>query len=290
MQIGRRTHEQVDDNWDDLLDAAPDGSAVPCLYHERDHAAAADDVLVERSDFFIRLATTRGHRRQGSMLVHRMYSWRGYATGDSADVPHGANQITLQACGPEGVFGTLSLRLDSPSGLLADELYRVEIDAHRARGAAVCELTGFAVDREYGSRAVLACLFQLIYLYARRRHHRSDMFIEINPRHVAFYEQRLEFRVAGGERTCMRVGATAVLLHLDLDRVEARLSELSDDRPAGRRSLYPFFLSRSEEEGLARRILGATSQQGMGTRDAGMTSVPTFRPPTNVRSGRGPSL
>jgi hypothetical protein len=150
----------------------------------------------------------------------------------------------------------LSLRLDSAYGLLADELYRVEIDGYRERGAAVCEMTAFAVDQEYGSREVLASLFHLLYLYAHRRHGCNDLFIEVNPRIVGFYEQRLRFRIAGRERTCMRVGAPAVLLHLDLGYVESLLRRAAEERSATARSLYAFFFSRQEEEGIVRRILG----------------------------------
>ena len=267
MQIGKRTQVELDDRWTEAIEEAGVDAAVPHLYHQHDLATGAEEVLVERTDFFVRLATTRDHRRQGSMLIQRMYSWRGYAWEATGDLPHGPNQITLQACGPEGVFGTLSLRLDSVTGLLADELYRAEVDAHRARGAAVCELTWFAVDRDYGAREVIACLFQLIYMYARHVHGRTALFIEVNPRHVSFYEQRLGFRIAGERKTCLRVGAPAVLMHLDLDQVEARRSAGYDERSVDRRSLYRFFLSRHEEEGLCRRMgLVSATQQASPTR------------------------
>lgn len=287
MQFDRRTKSRLDDDWVGAHDTPGGDSAVPHLYHEADRTADAGEILVERSDFHIRLATTHGHRRQGSMLIRRMYSRRGYATTGGDAMPN-ANQITLQACGPDGVFGTLSLRLDSPGGLLADELYRDEIDAHRARGASVCELTGFAVERDYGSREVLACLFELIYIYARRRHRCTDLFIEVNPRHVGFYEQCLGFRPAGSERVCVRVGAPAILLHLDLDQVEARLDRVHDERRPGRRSLYRFFMSRQEEEGLARRILDGPRIRNADERDA--EPMPLLSARSVMRRDRGPAL
>ncbi len=124
-------------------------------------------------------------------------SWRGYELGTRSGDPMQGNEISLQACGPQGVFGTLSLRLDSGGGLRADELYRPEIDAYRNRARVVCEMTGFAVDRDYGSREMLACLFHLLYLYAHRRHGCSEPVHRVNPRHVGFYEQRLRFRLLG---------------------------------------------------------------------------------------------
>jgi len=290
MQIGRRTQLRCHDSWHELTAGGDPGSAVPELYHEHDPASGGREALIERADFFIRLATTHGHRRQGSMLVRRMYSWRGYEPGTRSDGPMRGNEISLQACGPQGVFGTLSLRLDSADRLLADELYRPEIDAYRERGRAVCEMTGFAVDGDYGSREVLACLFHLLYLYAHRRHGCSDLFIEVNPRHVGFYEQRLRFRVAGPRRTCVRVSAPAILLHLDLGYVEALLARAAQDRSVTARSLYAHFFSRREEEGIVGRILGDAFEARVPATTAEATP-PNVMPPRSI-SGRpaGPAL
>jgi len=291
MQIGRRTQLQRNDTWREPSDDGDDpGSAVPELYHEHDPASGGNEALIERADFFIRLATSHGHRRQGSMLVRRMYSWRGYALGTRSGDPMHGNEVSLQACGPQGVFGTLSLRLDSASGLRADELYRPEIEAYRIRGRVVCEMTGFAVDRDYGSREMLACLFHLLYLYAHRRHGCSDLFIEVNPRHVGFYEQRLRFRIAGPERTCLRVAAPAVLLHLDLGYVEALLRRAVHDRSATARSLYAFFFPPHEEAGIVRRILGDAFEGHVPAATADATSRNVMR--AHAASGRaaGPAL
>jgi hypothetical protein len=257
VQIGKRVREREAPNWLDTVQGTR-AVAVPELYHERDLDPGTEEILLERADFFIRLATTRGHRRQASMLIHRLYSWRGYAWEATGDLPHDPNHMTLQACGPRGPFGTLSLRLDSNRGLLADELYRTEIDSYRHGGGRVCELVWFAVEHDYGSKEMLACLFQLIYVYSRRVHRMSDIFVEVNPRHVAFYEQRLDFTRVGETRICERVGAPAVLLHLDLDHVDDVLALDNDQRGKDGRSLYRYFLSPDEQEGLCRRILGDT--------------------------------
>jgi hypothetical protein len=102
MQIGRRTQLQRDDTWRDLADSSDTGSAVPELYHEHDPASGGKEALIERSDFFIRLATSHGHRRQGSMLVRRMYSCRGYEIDGRSGIMRG-NEFSLQSCGPQGV-------------------------------------------------------------------------------------------------------------------------------------------------------------------------------------------
>jgi hypothetical protein len=72
---------------------------------------------------------------------------------------------------------------------------------------------------------VLSSLFGAAYLVAWRRHRATDAFIEVHPRHVAFYRALLGFVVVAGERVCQRVMAPAVLLRLEIERLEARLAE-----------------------------------------------------------------
>src|SRR5215213_4310102 len=57
-----------------------------------------DEILLERSDFQVRLADTRGRRNKSSLLINRMYSWRGYKHREVSDLPHDLNEVTLQAC------------------------------------------------------------------------------------------------------------------------------------------------------------------------------------------------
>src|SRR6266571_5297878 len=45
-------------------------------------------------------------------------------------------------------------------------------------------------------------------------HELSDVFIEVNPRHAAFYHRALCFAVAGVEKKCPRVAAPSMLLRL----------------------------------------------------------------------------
>jgi len=57
----------------------------------------------------------------------------------------------------------------------------------------------------------------------RSMHGVTDVFIEVNPRHVGFYQRALGFAVAAGERFCERVKAPSVLLKLELADLERRL-------------------------------------------------------------------
>jgi hypothetical protein len=213
-----------------------------------------EKVLVERSDFQVRLADDRGRRNKSSMLINRRYSWRGYKNDPANDFSPAANHITLQATRGEAVFGTLSLGFDSAAGLAADTLYKAEIDRYRGPGACVCELTRLAIDPEHGSKEVLGALFHLAYIFGNLLGPSTDVFIEVNPRHVVFYKRMLHFRQVGECRMCERVNAPAVLLHLDVAHVADQISRYGGTRDPSQRSLYPYFFSKAEEQGLEQRI------------------------------------
>ena len=44
-------------------------------------ADAADDLVFEQKNFRIRLADTENGRNKASLLINKMYAWRGYGNG-----------------------------------------------------------------------------------------------------------------------------------------------------------------------------------------------------------------
>jgi hypothetical protein len=225
----------------------------------------SEQILLERSDFHVRLANTHGRRSSSSVLINRMYAWRGYKSNTNDDVAH-ADQVTLQACRGDEVFGTLSVCVDSELGLAADASYRNEIDAYRMIGATVCEFTRLAVDPEHGSKKMLGALFHLACIHVGVLRGATDIFIEVNPRHVQFYQRMLHFRQAGDFKMCRRVGAVAVLLHVELAYVREQIARYGGHRKPGN-SLYPYFFSQEEERGLPQRLL----RQNWSSRDVTAT-------------------
>lgn len=214
------------------------------------------DLAVNRRLFKVRLADSDGRRSSASMLINKMYSWRGYSTSPLV-ASENPNRITLVASDEGETLGTLTLGLDSEIGLLVDEMYRSEVNAVRRQGRSVCELTKLAVDQRRGSKRVLAALFHIAYVYGRVLNQVTDVFIEVNPRHVAFYQRMLGFTQAGEARICPRVSAPAVLLRLQLSFVDMQIDKFGGQAELGRneRSLYPYFFSKREELGIARRVL-----------------------------------
>lgn len=229
-------------------------TALDYLSSEPEPFGDTREIVLERSDFHVRMASTRGQRSASEMLVSRMYAWRGYKIDMPGVGPRCANEMILQACRGDATIGTLTLRLDSEAGLLADALYQDEVDRFRRRGGNLAELTGLAVAPGNGSKEVLASMFHLAYIFGRRQHGATDLVIEVNPRHVAYYQRSLGFTQVGGERMCPRVEAPAILLHLDLDFVDEQIGLMAGRRRDRQRSLYPYFFSKVEEEGLSRRI------------------------------------
>jgi hypothetical protein len=171
------------------------------------------------------IASTTEQLAAATALVESRYAWRGYSLEPGgAATPSGVTLVALQT---GATLGTVTLRLDGPAGLAADEGYRATIDAVRARGRQVCELTRLAIDAAADWRATLGALFGLAYLVGRVLHDATDVFVEVNPRHERFYRQMFGFVTAAGQRLCPRVKAPAVLLRLELERLDARLAALA---------------------------------------------------------------
>ena len=215
----------------------------------------ADDLVIEQKNFRIRLADTENGRNSASMLINKMYAWRGY--GSSHQVKANPSRITLTASDKERVIGTVTLGIDSEEGLLADEIFKPEIDVRRKAGGKVCELTKLAFDPDIRSKFALASLFHIVFIYGRRMHGCTDVFIEVNPRHRRFYETMLGFRRLCEMRMNPRVNAPAVLLWVDIAYVEAQIMQYggTSDNPDTTRSLYPYFFSPREEAGIHGRLV-----------------------------------
>lgn len=214
------------------------------------------DTAVDRKTFKIRLADTDEGRNSANMLVERMYSWRGYAT--SHQTLESPNLLTLIAAENHSTIGTISISFDSPAGILADETYKDEINIFRSRGSRICEFTKLAFDPAVHSKQVLASVFHVAFIYAWHIRNCTDLFVEVNPRHRRFYERMLGFKRHGQTKNNPRVNAPSVLLRLDLGYAEHQIQKFggSNNPPGSEKSLYPYFFSHREEEGIAHRLLG----------------------------------
>jgi hypothetical protein len=219
-----------------------EGVADPTFDHTLDHQR-----------FHIRMANSQGRREAASLLIKKMYGWRGYSVDPASN--HALNKITLfaETCG--STVGTMTLCLDGENGLPADENFGDKLDVLRDQGRRLCEPSRLAIDKGVSKR-VFAALIHISYIYAHNIHGYSDYIIEVNPRHVEFYKRMLGFHDFGGERVCTRVGAPAVLLRLDLSYMERQIRRYGGlmEQHGAERSFYPYFFPTWDEPGITERL------------------------------------
>ena len=218
------------------------------------------DGMTSRGIFKIRAANSDGMRSSAHILVSKMYATRGYES-EPAPLSELSSRVTLIASDQDVVIGTLSISFDTDHGLLVDELFSVEANALRAGGHTLCEFTKLAVDTSARSRRVLASLFHVAYIYAFRLRGFDRLLIEVNPRHVRYYQRMLGFEIIGPKRLNLRVNAPAVLLCLDFAHAQSQIGKLAGTRHTADddRTLYPYFLSVAEEAGIVGRLQGSQS-------------------------------
>jgi len=185
---------------------------------------------LEHDDQDIRVVAARSDEQRilAWRLVARRYAWRGYACSQALspfpDREREAYYTTLLALRGGTPVGTVTLGVDSRAGLLADEINRREVDLVRGQRGRACELVRLAIEDGAGSKCIWLALLEALNLLCRRIHDITDLFIEVNPRHVAFYHRVFGFQVMGPERRCPRVGAPSVLLRLKREELELKLA------------------------------------------------------------------
>jgi len=220
---------------------------------------AALDHPLDLQTFHIRMANSHGRREAASLLLRKMYGWRGYSVDPNAF--HAPNKITLFAETNGETVGTMSLCLDDDSiGLPADENFGDKLNELRTQQRLLCEPSRLAIDKGVSKR-VFAALIHISYIYAHNIHGYTDYVIEVNPRHVMFYKRMLGFRDFGGERECTRVGAPGVLLRLDLGYMGEQIRKFGGmmEQNGNERSFYPYFFPTLDEPGITGRLMqGAT--------------------------------
>jgi hypothetical protein len=200
-----------------------------------------------------RIADSGAQRVSASALINRMYSWRGYSSNhEVAAKPDGS---TFTVWSDEKIIGTLTLTVDSEAGLSIDKTFAKELKPFRAHpGASLCELTKFAFDPSPNSRPLMASLFHIIYLYGIRCFDCTDLFIEVNPRHVRFYEIMLGFVRVGPLKTNSAVDAPSQLMRLRVSDIRCYIDIYAGCEQQTGRSLYPHFFELAEEKQVGDRI------------------------------------
>ncbi|ATE60948.1 N-acyl amino acid synthase FeeM domain-containing protein [Thauera sinica] len=215
------------------------------------------DFVLFRDGFEIRvLDGEHALKTRTAWLIERMYASRGLqAYRPTADVDE--RLTTIVACCGEHLVGTMTLGVDTGTGLMADTLYQKEVDAVRRKGGRVCEITRLAMDPEKGSQEALAGMVQILYILVSMVHKTSDIFIEVHPRHAGYYQRLLGYELVGQERTCPRVGAPAVLLHLCAKKLDMLVKRFAGNADSSARSFYRLFPTPAALSELHRALLSS---------------------------------
>ncbi len=197
-------------------------------------------------------------REEARDLLNSRYAWRGY--GSAHDLHSDIRHTTFIAEIDGQIVGTMTLGVDSASGLAIDRTFSDVVDAiRREAGGGLCELTKLAFDEGVRSREVLAGLFHMAFIYGTTHTNCTDLFIEVNPRHVRFYEMMLGFQGVGQARTNASVGAPSRLMRLGVDTIRNNIRQMAGGQPlSNTHSLYPYFFP-PEEERQVRRLLDLAS-------------------------------
>ena len=203
----------------------------------------------------IRSADSHAVRQSAGTLLSERYTWRGYhAVSLPADQT--SNRITLAAFEGDATIGTITVSLDDNGGLGAEDAFPDEVAALRASGKRVCEFTKLAIDPVSGSKRVLAALFHTASIVAHRVRAYDVVVMEVNPRHVRYYQRMLGARVLGAQRTNRSVNAPAVLLSISFDYIREQIQTFGHSVIGiDERSLYPFTFTAGEEEGILGRLI-----------------------------------
>lgn len=208
--------------------------------------------------FKVKVVDTETRRSLVSDLLKHRYAFRGYQSS-GLPIDQAVQRFTLAAIESNHTIGTISVAFDGPKKLACDESFSAEVGALRAQGRTLCEFGKLAIDPITGTKRVLASLFHVAYIVAHRVRGYDTLLIEVNPRHVRYYERMLGAKVVGEPRLNKSVNAPSVLLTIDFEYIRDQIGEFAGqpERAATERSLYPFAFTLSEEAGIITKLMAA---------------------------------
>lgn len=194
----------------------PHLSAVSNILH---NIAENINSSVNASEFSFYVADNLFHRLNAYRLGYSEYLKKGFiesnehkALVNTLDTDE--HTMTFVAYHGNREVGTLTV--NTQENLPFQEIFSgAEKKINGFKGA---ELTRLAIDEDYRNhKEILLGLFNLAFIYSRHIRNRTHFVIEVNPRHVKYYQKILGFIQIAEHPNCPRVkGAPAVLLFLDL--------------------------------------------------------------------------
>ncbi len=232
--------------------------------------------------FKIKAVDNEQRRSKVDALLKERYGWRGYKSV-SLPTDSSVSKFTLAAIEDDLMIGSITVSLDGPDGLAVDDIFGPEAKKLRAQGRRLSEFVRLAVDPLVGTKRVLGALFHVAYIVAHRIRGYDTLLIEVNPRHVHYYQRMLGFKPLSEERTNRSVNAPAVLMALEFSYLKRQIGEFGGqpERMATERSLYPAAFSLKEEASIIERMLLKQSlldeRNRLVPRDSGLAPPSDFQ-------------
>lgn len=173
------------------------------------------------------LARSRSQREGAFRLVYDSYLRSGLGAPNPFEMrvtPYQLHEATQIFVGQlqELVVSTVTLVPDCEEGLPMESIYPLEIEALRAQGVRLAEVSCLA-DRRKDPRRFLPAFCQLTRVMAQyaRRQGIDELLVAVHPRHARFYSRYLGFQQIGGLAACDYVqGRPAVALSFNFDRFD----------------------------------------------------------------------
>lgn len=206
-------------------------------------------------EFKFRIVSSENRRTAATVLIRKMYSWRGY--GIQVPTQEKADELVLIAEDLGETVATMTVCVDGPRGLPADENFRDQVDDLRAQGCRIWEPSRVAVVSRMPKR-VFAGLMHISFMYAGTLRACTDALIEVNPRHVRFYTDMLGFKPMGVQRSCTRVGAPGVLLRLEMSHAIEKILRHErgeiDESGSEEKTFYSYCFPKKDIPGILNRL------------------------------------
>jgi hypothetical protein len=179
------------------------------------------------SQIELKVAATRAERQSAFELVYSSYLRACLCTENSHSLRFTAHQLLpttdiFIAVLHGEVISTLSLVRDGELGLPMEEIYPDEVDARRARGIRLAEVSCLADRRQDPARFFrLFCELARLMAQVGKNSGVDELLVTVHPRHAPLYRRYMAFQPLGDRRDYPAVeGNPAVALSLNFDRAE----------------------------------------------------------------------
>lgn len=175
----------------------------------------------------VEIAETAADFASATQLLSQRYVPKGYSFdgGVQGSVSY-ADPVLIAKNRLDGsALATLTLRVDGPHGLVAEHLYAEQVARLRSNRCRLCEVVRFAALPSIRSFELLRRLFDRAYDLGRQLD-RTDVLIEVTPRHAAFYKRVLGFQAVGNPCHNPRVNTVGTLLHVSMEDLGERVESV----------------------------------------------------------------